>query len=257
MLRVEGLGKTYPPPSGILRVLVQTAHTEPVVALRDVTFDVRRGEVVGLVGPNGAGKSTLLRTIATLLEPTTDRVLVDGVDTATDPRSARARIGLFLNDDRAIYWRLSGRDNLRFFGVMAGLSPRAATARADELLEQFDLRRRDRRTFGYSSGMLVRLGLARALVANPPLLVLDEPSRALDPVASAELVRTLRALADDGIAVLLSNHRLDEIEETCDRVLVVNEGEQRLWTTMSQLRSAEQRPAETIRALLGAVEPPA
>ena len=257
MLSVEHLSKTYPPPGGVLRVLVQTAHTEPVVALQDVTFDVRAGEVVGLVGPNGAGKSTLLRTIATLLEPTTGRVLVDGVDIATDPRSARARIGLFLNDDRSIYWRLSGRDNLRFFGVMAGLSPRAAATRADELLEQFDLVRRDRRTFGYSSGMLVRLGLARALVGNPPLLVLDEPSRALDPVASAELVGTLRGLADDGIAVLLSNHRLDEIEETCDRVLVVDEGRQRLWTTMEELRGDGRRPAEVIRALLGAGEPSA
>lgn len=124
MLKAENVSKAYPPATGLLRYVVQTAHREPVDAVRDVSFDVDRGEVVGLVGPNGAGKSTLIRLCSTLLEPTAGRVLVDGVDLAQDPRAARGRIGLFLNDDRAIYWRLNGRENLRFFGVMAGLPPK-------------------------------------------------------------------------------------------------------------------------------------
>lgn len=251
MLTVDGVSTTYPPPTGWLRLLVQTAHTEPVEALRDVSFEVRSGEVVGLVGPNGAGKSTLLRTCATLLTPSAGRVLVDGVDAHDDPVRARERMGLFLGDDRAVYWRLTGLENLRFFGVMAGMPTDAAIARAHQLLEEFDLARRDRRVFGYSSGMLVRLGLARSLMTSPPLLILDEPSRSLDPVASAELVRRIRNLADDGTAVLLSNHRLDEIEDACDRVLVIDEGQQKLWASMDELGRDGGRPSDAIRSLLG------
>lgn len=252
MLTVDSVGKIYPPATGVLRHIVQTAHRQPVDALRDVTFQVEPGQIVGLVGPNGAGKSTLIRICATLLEPTVGRVLVDGVDLRDDPRHARHRIGLFLNDDRAIYWRLTGRQNLAFFGVMAGLAPTVARRRADELLEEFDLSRRDGRTFGYSSGMLVRLGLARALIADAPLLILDEPSRSLDPLASDDLKATLRRLADQGRAILLSNHRLDEIQDTCDRVLVVANGRQRAWASISELSVNGRPPAEVIRGMLDA-----
>jgi ABC-type multidrug transport system ATPase subunit len=224
MLAVDRLAKIFEPPAGLWRLLVRTASDTPVHALHDVSFEVAPGQVVGLVGPNGAGKSTLIRLCAGLLTPSSGRVLLDGGDPLERPEVRHRSLGLVLADDRALYWRLSGRDNLRFFGVMSGLSWGEARERADELLEQFDLARHDRRVFGYSSGMRVKLSLARAMMHRPRTLILDEPSRSLDPMAGDDLVDRLRALADGGVAVLLSSHRLDEVEAVCDRVEVILRG---------------------------------
>jgi ABC-2 type transport system ATP-binding protein len=250
MLRAEGITKVYDPPSGLLRLAVRSAATTPVVALHGVDFEVRAGEVVGLVGPNGAGKSTLIRICASLLTPTSGRVTIGGTDIAERPAGARAAIGLLLADERALYWRLTGRENLRFFGVMAGLPRVVARRRADELLERFDLAERDRLVFGYSSGMRVRLGLARALLAEPDLLILDEPSRSLDPVASSELLELLGRLASDGMAILLSSHRLDEVESICDRVLVLVDGRQRAWVATTDLDAGQGATAKALREML-------
>jgi len=224
VLRIEGISKTYPPASGALRLLMRTASDVPVVALRDVSLTVAPGEVVGLVGPNGAGKSTLFRIVATLLEPTAGTVTVDGFDLVSHPEEIRRRIGLVLEGARGVYGRLSGFNNLEFFGVMAGLDHASARRRARELLEMFGLADRDRRVFGYSSGMRVRLALARALVADPPFLLLDEPTRSLDPAGSAETMTLIRRLADAGRAVLFATHRLDEVRDGCDRVVVLTSG---------------------------------
>ncbi|MGI9029400.1 MAG: ABC transporter ATP-binding protein [Ilumatobacteraceae bacterium] len=183
MLQVESVGKIFPRPSGLQRLLIKTAAAEPVEALRDVELHVERGEVVGLVGPNGAGKTTLLRIIATLLDPTTGYVRIDGSDTVVNPSAVRSRIGLVLADDRALYWRLDGRQNLEFFARMAGLPRPEAVQRSAELLERVGLAHRDKLVFGYSSGMRARLSIARALLGRPPMLVLDEATRALDPLA--------------------------------------------------------------------------
>ena len=251
MLTVEALSKSYDPPSGLTRLIVRTASSRRVDALRNIDFSVAAGEIVGLVGPNGAGKSTLIKICASLVTPTAGRVLVDGIDTAEDPEHVRRNLGLLLADERALYWRLSGRENLRFFGLMAGLTRSEAWRRTDELLEQFDLARRDGRVFGYSSGMRVRLGLARALVAEPRLLLLDEPSRSLDPIATVEFHAALRAVAAEGAAVVLSSHRLDEVESVCDRVLVIVDGEQRALARTGELFAGAAGANEaTIRALL-------
>ncbi len=146
-----------------------------------------------------------------------------------------------------------GRENLRFFGVMAGLTAAEADRRSGELLEQFDLARRDRRVFGYSSGMRVRLGLARALMARPALLILDEPTRSLDPVASEAFLDHLRILASEGVAVLFASHRLDEVEAMCDRVLVLVNGAQRMWAPTSALAHRDvHHETVTLRSLLDA-----
>jgi ABC-2 type transport system ATP-binding protein len=224
MLEIEDVSKRYPLPPALLRPLMRVAARKPVEALRGVSFNVSKGEIVGLVGPNGAGKSTLIRIIATLLELTSGRVSVDGYQVSRHPEEIRRRIGLVLEGDRGLYGRLNGRRNLEFFGVLYGLTPAVARRRAGQLLEAFDLVSRDKLVFGYSSGMRARLCLARALIADPPLLLLDEPSRSLDPVASLEMGRQLRQLAGEGRAILFSSHRLDEVSAFCDRVVVLMGG---------------------------------
>jgi ABC-2 type transport system ATP-binding protein len=223
-LELLSVAKQYLPPPRYLRPVMRVASSKPVDALRDVSFAVAPGEIVGLVGPNGAGKTTLLKIISTLLEPSAGTVLIDGIDVTEDPHRARERLGLVLTADRATYWRLDGRQNLEFFGVLAGLRPEDARRRATELLALFGLAERDRRVMGYSTGMRAALNIARAIIADPSLVVLDEPTRSLDPLASAMVGRILREQADSGRTVLLSSHRMDEVANLCDRVVVLIDG---------------------------------
>lgn len=251
MLQVEGVEKVFPRVAGLRRLLIRGAADTDVYALRGVDLGVARGEVVGLVGPNGAGKTTLIKIISTLLDPTRGTVTVDGHDVTTAPIAVRQRLGLVLADDRSLYWRITGRQNLEFFGVMQGVPLPAVRRRAGELLERVGLAHRDRLVFGYSSGMRARLSIARAMLAEPPLLVLDEPTRALDPVATADVGSLLRQTAAAGVAVLLSSHRLDEIEAVCDRVVAVVDGTVRFDGTVAAL-SGEASFASALQELLTA-----
>jgi ABC-type multidrug transport system ATPase subunit len=246
MLRVDGLAKSYGPPPRWLRGLVRTAVTEDVPALRGVDLHVGRGEIVGLIGPNGAGKSTLIKVVAGLLEPDAGTVHVDGCTTLRERQRA---LGLVLADDRGLYWRLDGRRNLVFFAQVHGLDRAAAEERATATAAAVGLELGPKRVFGYSSGMRARLNLARALLHEPPVLVLDEPTRSLDPVMSDDVGRLLRAQADAGRAVLLSSHRLDEVAAWCDRVVALVDGTIRFDGTVAELEASGDRDAGLLRLL--------
>jgi ABC-2 type transport system ATP-binding protein len=235
MLLVDDVSHTYTRPRGLQRRLIRTASDAEVPALSNIDLQVAPGEIVGLVGPNGAGKTTLIKIISTLLEPTSGRASICGFDVTTDPDSVRKVLGLVLSDDRALYWRLTGRRNLEFFGVMQGLTRAQSIVRADELMQSVGLAGRDRLVFGYSSGMRSRLSIARGLLHHPKVLVLDEPTRALDPVAAMAIGQTLRRTAAQGVAVLLSSHRLEEIERVCDRIVAIVGGSVRFDGTASEL----------------------
>jgi ABC-2 type transport system ATP-binding protein len=224
MLQVEGVRRTYQPVKGLLRALTRTATDVPVEALRGIDFTVRRGRIVGLVGPNGAGKTTLIRIVAGLLDPDEGRVLVNGHDPALDQAAAARSVGLVLADDRSLYWRLTGRQNLEFHAALYGLSREVAAVRAGEVLATVGLDDSTRKVFGYSTGMRARLAIARSLVPDPPVLVLDEPTRSLDPLAARDTCDLLRGLADGGRAVLLASHRLEELERIADDIAVLIDG---------------------------------
>lgn len=249
-LRIEGVSKTYLPPTGLLRLVMRAATAEPVEAISDVTFHVDSGEIVGLVGPNGAGKTTLLKAICTLVEPSSGAIHLDDLDVSSRSLEVRRQLGIALADDRALYWRLTGRQNLEFFGVMAGMSRSAASEQATRLMEEAGLAGRDKLVFGYSSGMKAQLSLARAILHDPSLIVLDEPTRSLDPLATIEFGRRLRTLADEGKAVLLSSHRLDEVEKICDRVVVILEGRVHYVGGVAELHDEEGTAASAITEIL-------
>ena len=171
-----------------------------VEALRGVDLRVAGGEIVALLGANGAGKSTLIRILATTVLPDSGRASVCGHDVESDAARARASLGLMLGNERSWYWRISGRANLHFFAALYGMRRREAKARTSELVAEVGLEEAaDRRVSGYSSGMRARLSLARALLREPPALLLDEPTQNLDPVAAAAFrVTVLRLAADRG-----------------------------------------------------------
>jgi ABC-2 type transport system ATP-binding protein len=250
MLRAEAATKVYEPTPRFLRPLLRTASNVPHRAVDAVDLEVRPGEVVGLVGPNGAGKTTFLKMAATLIEPTTGRVSVDGFDCTRDGLEVRRRIGVVLSEERGLYWRLTPRQNLELFAALAGMSRTDGRRRSGEVLELVGLEDDRTRVFGYSSGMRGRLNLARALLARPQVLLLDEPTRSLDPVAAVEATTLFTTLASEGTAVLLSSHRLDEVVRICDRVAVLIEGQVRFSGPLAELDAVEGGEAGAILALL-------
>ncbi|HEY1358338.1 MAG TPA: ABC transporter ATP-binding protein [Thermoleophilaceae bacterium] len=197
-----------------------------VLALDRVDLEVAPGSVVALLGPNGAGKSSLVRILATTVLPDSGTASVYGHDVVTDAAQVRASLGLILGNQRSWYWRLSGRRNLEFFAALYGLRRRAAAARADELLAEVELGEvADRRVGEYSDGMRARLALARALLREPPTLVLDEPTQNLDPIASANFRDIVLRLAHErGTSVLLTTHNLHEAAALATEVVVLAMG---------------------------------
>lgn len=250
MLDVDGVVRRYSPPGGLMRLVSRSASNETVTALDGVSLHAGHGRILGLVGPNGAGKSTLIRIIAGLLDPDEGSVQIGGIDPSVDPRGASRLLGLVLADDRSLYWRLTGRQNLEFHGALYGLDRVAARQRADELLERVGLASRDRKVFGYSTGMRASLAIARALVHDPAVVVLDEPTRSLDPITARRTCDLLRSLADQGRTVVVSSHRLEELERTADDVVVIMDGQVAFSGTIDGLRSSGRSVAVELERML-------
>jgi ABC-2 type transport system ATP-binding protein len=197
-----------------------------VQALDGVSLHVEPGEVVALLGPNGAGKSTLIRILGTTVLPDSGSATVGGHDVVRDAMAARRALGVMIGNERSHYWRISGRRNLAFFGALVGLPRREAAIRGERLLEAVGLGdAADRPVLGYSSGMRARLSLARALLADPPLLLLDEPTGNLDPLAAARFRESASHLVNKrGTGILFATHDLHEAVAISTRILVLAAG---------------------------------
>lgn len=199
-----------------------------VEALRGVSFEVRYGEVFGLLGPNGAGKTTTVKILATLLLPDSGKATVAGFDVVEQPTEVRSRIGVTLTVEKGFFWKLTGRENLKYFGLLRGLSGSSLDSKVSELLKLTGLEKlgaSDKLYEEYSLGMKAKLSLARALLADPPVLMLDEPTLGLDPPSAREVRELLVKLArEEGKAVLVTTHNMWEAEAICDRVAIINQG---------------------------------
>lgn len=223
---LDGLTKSFTKQRGYRAMLTRQAR-ESVHALSNVSCEVKAGEFFGLLGENGAGKTTLFKILATLVIPDSGTATISGFDVLESPARVREVLAPVIADERSLNWRLSARENMRLFASLHGLRGAEATRRIEELLALVNLvEATDRQVSGFSSGMKQRLLVARTLLARPSVLLLDEPTRSLDPISARSFRRFLRedvALAQ-GCTVLLATHNAEEAFELCDRVGVLHRG---------------------------------
>src|SRR5438067_2533109 len=195
-------------------------------AVDGIDLRVEAGEIFGLLGPNGAGKTTTMKMLATLLIPTGGSIRVLGIDPLARPREVRARLGAMLSGERSLYWKLTARENLEYFAALYHVAPAETRPRIDRALVAVKLAdRADDYVERYSTGMRQRLALARALLPDPPLVILDEPTVGLDPQAARDLRDRVRELKRQGRTVLLTTHYMEEADQLCDRIAIIDHGE--------------------------------
>ena len=247
MIEVRALAKAFAAPAakGLAlsdlwrrRAVGVEASRGVVHAVRDVSFSAPAAHITGLLGPNGAGKTTTLRMLAALIVPDSGTLHVDGIDVAARPREVLARIGM-LSDARGLYPRLTARENIVYYGALQGMDRDAAEARSRELARMLDMTGLlERRTEGFSQGERMKTALARALVHDPPNIVLDEPTNGLDVLATRALresLRWLRTPAGGSKCIVFSTHIMQEVERLCDSVVVVAQGRTVATGTVAEL----------------------
>jgi ABC-2 type transport system ATP-binding protein len=239
----EALGKTFYPPAGLGLMLRGRFFGKPIEALSEVSFSVAAGEVICVMGPNGAGKSTLVRILAGMLLPSAGRARVGGIDVETGGLAFRRRVAFVVGDERSFDFRVSGRTNLLYFAALHGLSVSDARRRVAALLERVGLTAAgDRRYREYSRGMRQRLALARGLLADPEVLLLDEPTLGLDPRGARDMRLFLRddVIRNQGRTAIVCSNDPAEARALADRVLFLEAG-----------RLHADAPPERIEAELG------
>ena len=237
MIETFNLTKKFVHVRGFTELLLHPFRKREVIAFKDVSIKVKEGEIFGILGPNGAGKTTLIKVLCTLILPTSGKAFVDGHDIVKEEKEVKTSIGLVTGEERSFYWRLTGRQNLKFFAHLYNLSPSEAQRRIDEVLEFVGLKEKaDDRFYSYSAGMKQRLAIARALLNDPKILFMDEPTKSLDPIAAQNLRDFIEKIVrEQGKTVFLSTHNLTEAEQLCDRIAFINK-QIKAYGTISELR---------------------
>jgi sodium transport system ATP-binding protein len=220
MIQVQGLSKSF----------------GKVLAVQNISFSASNGQITGLLGPNGAGKSTTLRMLYTLLKPASGVAVIDGFDITRDPIQVQRRIGV-LADARGLYERLTSRENIRYYGRLHGLEGAALEEQIEKLLTLLDMRDiADRKTQGFSTGERLKVAIARALVHNPPNVLLDEPTNGLDVMSTRAMRQFILRLRDEGKCVLFTSHVMQEVAALCDQIVIISKGVVSAVGTPDQLR---------------------
>lgn len=224
MIKVESLAKTY---ETKVRKGFFKSNKVQLEAVKNICMEIEKGKIIGLLGINGAGKTTTIKMLSTLLLPTSGSITVDGIDAIKNPMTVKKRINMVAGGERMIYWRLTGRENLWYYGQIYGIDDKILSKRIDELLNLVGITdKQDTPVENYSKGMKQRLQIARGLINNPDYIFMDEPTLGLDALIAKELRAHVKKIAcEDGKGILLTSHYMAEIEELCDYVYILNKGE--------------------------------
>lgn len=208
-----------------------------VTAVDRLSFTINDGEVLGLLGENGAGKTTTMRMMATILQPTEGDIRINGFSVREQSVSVRRQIGILFGGDVGLYGRLTARENIAYFGRLYGLEEQQLTQRIAELSGMLEMGEYvDRRVGGFSRGMKQKVAIARALVHDPQVILLDEPTTGLDVSAASIFRRLVLNMREAGKTILFSSHNMGEIEKLCDRVVIMHKGARRFEGSVTSLR---------------------
>jgi ABC-2 type transport system ATP-binding protein len=219
-IEVSKLKRTFKASLGVLNRRIKIVN-----AVDGISFEVKKGELFGLLGPNGAGKTTTVKMLTTLLIPTSGSARIEDMDIVRDADKIRSHIGFIFGGERGLYWRLSGVDNLRYFASLYYVDPDVAKKRIPYLMKLVGLEDRGKeKVEGYSRGMKQRLHIARALIHDPEILFLDEPTIGLDPVGAREMRQMVLNLQSENKTILLTTHYMFEADALCQRIAVINHG---------------------------------
>ena len=236
VIEVKELKRTFVTRRGFLK-----KEKRVVQAVDGISFEVRRGEIFGLLGQNGAGKTTTIKMLTTLLAPTAGTCKVLGCDTFGQEKQIRKRINFIFGGEMGVYRRLSARDNLRYFSNLYLIPRKERDVRIEKILKLVDLAdRADDLAETYSKGMIQRLQIARGLINDPEILFMDEPTVGLDPLGTRMLRDIIRRLKEQGKTVLLTTHNLAEVEELCDRLIIINKGKVVARGTPAEIKGCAQ-----------------
>lgn len=225
VIEIRNLKKVFKQHTSLKSLL--TGRKKLITAVNGISFDIREGEIFGLVGPNGAGKTTLIKMLTTLILPTEGKATLCGYDVVKDEWNVKKSIGLIHSDERSFFWRLTAKQNLEFFAALYQLPRGVAKERIDELLALVGLEEHANKWFqDYSTGMKQRLAIARGLLSRPKVLFMDEPMRSIDPISTQKIREFIRNRALEHIkgAIVIATNRLDEAVSLCDRVGIFNKG---------------------------------
>jgi ABC-2 type transport system ATP-binding protein len=247
MIWTENLTKVFRQKKGKRKGLLPVRKAG-VTAVDDLSLEVDQGTVYGLIGANGAGKTTLVKILSTLIIPTKGRAKVCGFDVIKQDRKVRASIGLATGTERSFYFRLSGWQNLWFFGVLQGMNHSHLRSRMETLMKSVDIySERDKQFMQYSLGEKRKLDLVRCLLTDRPVFFLDEPTTSIDPHSAIKIRETIRELKERGKTILLVTHNLDEAERLCDRVGIMDKGRLVKEGSLSFLKREAQTKKVTLR----------
>lgn len=239
IVEINDLVKVFPKQKNYFEFVRNPFKIEMFTALNKVNLQVERGEVFGLLGPNGAGKTTLIKILCTLVLPTSGQAIVNGYDVTRHDKEVRRSFGYVISEERSFHWRLTARQNLRFFAVLNNLPPKKVEAKVREVLHLVGLdERMDTPFFAFSTGMRQRLAIARGLLTDPEILFMDEPTRSLDPPAAYTLRQFIKEklVEEQGKTLFLASHIMEEVEYLCNRISVLNKGQILACGTVAEVR---------------------
>jgi len=228
IIETVNLSKKFPVLKGYRDIILHPFRKKEITALHNINIQVHEGDIFGLLGPNGAGKTTLIKILCTLVLPSAGSAYVKGFNVTRDDKSIRRLIGYVISEERSFYWRLSGRQNLKFFAKLNNIPGSESDRRIERLLDFLDLADDAHRMFkDYSTGMRQKLAIARGLLTEPPILFMDEPANGLDPVSAHNLKQLVKEklTGEKKKTVIFATHNLRDAEELCSRIAIIRNGE--------------------------------